>query len=271
MIDIIVEIMVEVLVILAIATREIKENRSSESIDIHHLFLAYCSLEKFAKLLGKSDVEDALKRLDTLTQEEARMATAEVLKVTFKVGKNMTALIDGAKLTFSTHPRFPDTDRPGGKEAKASNVNKEKCSSSDLNEIGSRRLITAVGNQIQEKLYTQLSPPDPSTDHNIARKVHHEGTSTWFFQGGMYQEWKSSPSLLWIHGKRTSLWLLILHSNRLICIFVAGSGKSVLWYVFSRRFCLHQLKLSQFWDNRGYNGATRGGIGDHGLFLLRFS
>ena len=37
------------------------------------------------KLLGKNDVEDALKRLDTLTMEEARMAIAENLKVTNRV------------------------------------------------------------------------------------------------------------------------------------------------------------------------------------------
>ena len=34
------------------------------------------------KLLGKNDIEDALKKLDTLTMEEARMAIAETLKVT---------------------------------------------------------------------------------------------------------------------------------------------------------------------------------------------
>jgi archaellum component FlaC len=34
------------------------------------------------KLLGRKDVEDALRRLDKLTQEEARMATAESLTVT---------------------------------------------------------------------------------------------------------------------------------------------------------------------------------------------
>ena len=37
------------------------------------------------KLLGKNDIEDALKRLDTLTMEEARMAIAENLKVTIRV------------------------------------------------------------------------------------------------------------------------------------------------------------------------------------------
>jgi hypothetical protein len=39
-----------------------------------------CS-EKYGKrLIGKTDLEDALNRLDKLTQEEARMATAEVLR-----------------------------------------------------------------------------------------------------------------------------------------------------------------------------------------------
>ena len=40
MTGIIVEIMVEVLAILAIATKEIRQRRSSESVDIHHLYSA---------------------------------------------------------------------------------------------------------------------------------------------------------------------------------------------------------------------------------------
>ena len=48
------------------------------------------------KLLGKSDIEDAL-RLDTLTQEEARMAIVEVLKVTHIMDDKMRVLIYGAQ------------------------------------------------------------------------------------------------------------------------------------------------------------------------------
>ena len=36
----------------------------------------------FKKLVGMKDVEDALQRLDKLTQEETRMAAAEALKIT---------------------------------------------------------------------------------------------------------------------------------------------------------------------------------------------
>jgi len=49
------------------------------------------------RLLGKSDIEDSLRKLDKLTQEEARMATAEVLKVTQRVDEKVTVLIDGAQ------------------------------------------------------------------------------------------------------------------------------------------------------------------------------
>ena len=45
--------------------------------------LAEISPERFLKkLAGEADIEDALKRLDTLTHEEARMATAQILKTT---------------------------------------------------------------------------------------------------------------------------------------------------------------------------------------------
>jgi hypothetical protein len=60
------------------------------------LFSAHLSSEKLLKkFLGKRDIEDALKRLDTLTQDEARMAIAEVLKVTHMMDDKMRILIDG--------------------------------------------------------------------------------------------------------------------------------------------------------------------------------
>ena len=40
------------------------------------------SAKYLRKLIGRSDIEDALKRLDNLTQEEARMVTTQVLKAT---------------------------------------------------------------------------------------------------------------------------------------------------------------------------------------------
>ena len=47
-------------------------------------------LEKYGKrLIGRNDIEDALQRLDKLTQEEARMAVAESLKATHTVDERV--------------------------------------------------------------------------------------------------------------------------------------------------------------------------------------
>ena len=59
-----------------------------------------------------------------------------------------------------------------------------------------------LGNQLRESIHRWLSPPDPSTNHNIACGTHHKKPASWFFQGNIFQEWKSTGSLLWIHGKR---------------------------------------------------------------------
>jgi hypothetical protein len=59
------------------------------------------------------------------------------------------------------------------------------------------------GNQSRETIHKWLSPPDPSTNHNIACGIHHKKTASWFFQGSIFQEWKSTGSLLWVHGKRS--------------------------------------------------------------------
>ena len=49
--------------------------------------------EKYGKrLIGRTDLEDALKRLDKLTHEEAQMATAEVLKMTHTIDTGVTGV-----------------------------------------------------------------------------------------------------------------------------------------------------------------------------------
>ena len=101
MTDIIVKIMVEVLNIFAIATKEIRQGRTSElSRCLHSLSVALISLsEKYLKkLLGNTDIEDALKKLDKLTQEEARMATAQLLKITHGVDDKVKDVSDTVKL-----------------------------------------------------------------------------------------------------------------------------------------------------------------------------
>ncbi|KAF8464790.1 hypothetical protein DFH94DRAFT_686515 [Russula ochroleuca] len=93
MMNTIIWIMAKVLSILGIATKEIKQGR----------------MKKFGKkLIGKTDLEDALKRLDKLTQDEARMATAEVLRATHaindivaSVDNKVTEVVGGVQTIFS--------------------------------------------------------------------------------------------------------------------------------------------------------------------------
>ncbi|KAH8982414.1 hypothetical protein EDB92DRAFT_1952306 [Lactarius akahatsu] len=143
-------IMLEVLTIFGIATKEIKQGRGKKFLK---------------KLAGRSDIEDALRRLDILTQEEARMALAEVLKITHTIREVMAM---ESKLII---------------QQTASGVDEIKW------------------NQLQQLLRTWLSPSDPSTNHNVALNAQHEGTAMWFVQSSLFIEWKSTGSLLWIHGK----------------------------------------------------------------------
>jgi hypothetical protein len=105
--------------------------------------------------------------------------------------------------------------RLDGKEARgvirqtADDVDQVKCSwSPNRVHAGHAGSIILTGSQFRQVLHSAwLSPPDPSTNHNIACNTHHTGTATWLFKGRTYKEWKStgSESLLWIHGKRTPL------------------------------------------------------------------
>ena len=94
-------------------------------------------------------------------------------------------------------------------------------------------------NQLRETLRKWQSPPDPSTNHNIAGDRQYEGTAEWFIGSDTFEKWKVVGSLLWIHGKRMFVFLVasvILWTT----YFAAGSGKSVLWSVTH-----HML---QYWE-----------------------
>jgi len=94
MTNIIVKVMVEVLLIIALATKEIQQGKISELIsDDRRSFLIYPSSERFfKKLLGTSEIEDALRRLDKLTQEEHRMAAAQDLFATQRVDERVMSI-----------------------------------------------------------------------------------------------------------------------------------------------------------------------------------
>jgi hypothetical protein len=80
--DIIVKIMVELLSVFALSTKQIKQGRFSKYAVIYTLLVTQCATEKIMKkLLGNGEIEAVLQRLDRLTLDEARMTVAQTLDV----------------------------------------------------------------------------------------------------------------------------------------------------------------------------------------------
>ncbi|KAH9166814.1 hypothetical protein EDB89DRAFT_1815089, partial [Lactarius sanguifluus] len=188
--DTIVKIMVEVLGIFGIVTKEMKQGRTKRYLK---------------KLIGRRDVEDALVRLDRLTQQEVQMAIVQVLKISHHVkdgveavGDKVDLAIKGTFNTSTTHKRRTISTRKGVRGSLAPLLLLAETEN-------------VAGSRIRKDHRAWLSPPDPSINQNIACTTQHKGTATWFFRGSIFMEWKSkvTTSLLWVHGK-------------------PGSGKSIL-------------------------------------------
>jgi len=195
----IVEIMVEVLNILALATKEVKRERLKRY---------------FRKLAGNTDLEDSLQKLDRLTQDEARMASAEQLKMAQNIDDRVTSVQGEVQGTRSDVQIVRGDVQDVGHGVHAVD-NRVQGIVREVRDISSRvqgvddKLHRDIRNQLRDNIFRWLSPPDQSTNHIIARKARHNGTAQWFFQGSVFKEWNSTGSFLWIHGK-------------------PGSGKSVL-------------------------------------------
>ena len=92
----IVKIMVELLSVLALASKQIKQGRFSKCALKYTMFVAQCAAEKFTKkLLGESEIETVLQRLDRLTQDEARITVAQTWGVVHGLVESVKAVMEG--------------------------------------------------------------------------------------------------------------------------------------------------------------------------------
>jgi predicted XRE-type DNA-binding protein len=99
MTDMMVKIMVEVLDILGTATKEMKQSRASELILVLRSLEVHVCLEKFLKkIAGITKLEDGLKKLDKMTNEEVRMASAELLQVTHTIDAKVERVDENVRL-----------------------------------------------------------------------------------------------------------------------------------------------------------------------------
>ena len=82
MTDVMVKIMIDVITILGIVTKEVRQGRTSMSFLVFLFLKIDLRAERYlTSLIGRKDIEDALQRLEKLTQEEVRMAIAEALTI----------------------------------------------------------------------------------------------------------------------------------------------------------------------------------------------
>jgi hypothetical protein len=99
MAEINVKIMVELLSILALVTKQINQNRPSKC-GLAHLALSQRDAVKLVKKLsGENEVEAVLRRLDRLTLDEDRTTAEHALEVVYGLMQNMRVVIDGGKQT----------------------------------------------------------------------------------------------------------------------------------------------------------------------------
>ena len=66
--------------------------------------IAQHCIEKFAKkLLGESEIEAVLQRLDRLTQEEGRMTVAQTLEVVHGLVNNVKIVMNGTQVCLACY------------------------------------------------------------------------------------------------------------------------------------------------------------------------
>jgi hypothetical protein len=93
-----VMIMVEILSVLAVATKQMKRERFGKWPDARRSSLANRGTEQSAnKLRGEICVVAILQNLDRLTLEEARVTVAPALKAIHGLLENLKVVIDGAQ------------------------------------------------------------------------------------------------------------------------------------------------------------------------------
>jgi hypothetical protein len=97
MTEAVVKIVLELLLVVALALNQIKQGRFGECAITFILSMTQCAIEKFTeKLLGKSERETVLQRLDRLTQEVARMAVSQTLGAAHGLVANVKTVTEGA-------------------------------------------------------------------------------------------------------------------------------------------------------------------------------
>jgi hypothetical protein len=93
----------------------------------------------------------------------------------------------------------------------------------------------------RHEILTWLDAPDPVPQHRRTLSLNQAGTGSWFLEHQSFVSWKQAAnSIIWTYGKCLSLCRCLRYcpANLLIS---AGTGKTVLVFVFRRHHPVHYL------------------------------
>jgi hypothetical protein len=92
--------------------------------------------------------------------------------------------------------------------------------------------------RIWQAIVEWMSPPDPWTNHESARKLHEQQTGTWLLESSKYKAWKSGQNqCLWLYGKagcgKTILCSTAIKDMKAYCSSRPKYGHAIFYFSFS--------------------------------------
>ncbi|KAJ7873475.1 hypothetical protein B0H14DRAFT_3860042, partial [Mycena olivaceomarginata] len=171
---VVIRMLVHLLSVFALVTKEIKQNR----------FGSY-----LRTLIGRTDVQDALKKLNDLIGAEQSIGVASAMVFSQEILDHLRGLVldkDGVVILAQLK----------------NDLQKAMQSTKDANERITKDLGDLNRRHLDRSVRSWLKAPDARMNHNTARSLHDDDTGSWLVRSFEYKSWKSTPSsLLWINGK----------------------------------------------------------------------
>ncbi|KAJ7883628.1 ankyrin repeat-containing domain protein [Mycena olivaceomarginata] len=157
--EVVIRILTHLLSVFALMTKEIKHNRFGEvAVGYKRSYLR--------TLIGRTDVQDALKKLNDLIGAEQSMGVANAMVFSREILDHLHGLV------------------------------------LDANEHIMKYLGNLNRRHLDDSVRSWLKAPDARTNHNTARSLHDGSTGNWLVRSFEYRSWKSTlSSFFWINGK----------------------------------------------------------------------
>ncbi|KAJ7059427.1 hypothetical protein C8F01DRAFT_1295200 [Mycena amicta] len=169
-------------------------------------------------LIGQTDVQESLKKLNDLIGAEQSMGVANAMVFSREILDHVQGLVLGllhqisfnqAKDTASILAHLDDDLRKHMQSTKGmqtqhvlQQLSNLQISNTGGNERIMKDLVDLNRRHLDGSIRSWLKAPDARTNHNTAWELHDGNTGNWLLRSFEYKSWKStSSSLFWINGK----------------------------------------------------------------------